>query len=98
VGLIYIIQYPPTRAHNNAKQQGNRRLHFARAVHSRHTLPAIGDAANRQHAGAGPSHGHRQHAQKFGKDRARISRDIHPCTFVCLVLLLCTECMFCHIS
>jgi len=33
--------------------------------------PATGDAAYRQYAGQGPSHGHRQHAQKFGKDRAR---------------------------
>jgi len=28
-------------------------------------FPPIGDAAYRQHAGAGPSHGHRQHAQKI---------------------------------
>jgi len=33
-------------------------------------FPPIGDAAYRQHAGGGPSHGHVQHAQKFGKDRA----------------------------
>jgi len=45
-------------------------LHFTRAVHSRHPFPPIGDAAYRQRAGGGPSHGHRQHAQKFGKDRA----------------------------
>ena len=32
------------------------------------TFPMIGDAAYRQHAGGGLSHGHRQHAQKFGKD------------------------------
>jgi len=45
----------------------------ARAVHSRHPLPAdICDAAYRQHAGGG----HRQRAQKFGKDRARGSGDI----------------------
>jgi len=36
----------------------------------------IGDAAYRQHAGRGPGHGHRQHAQKFGKDRACGSGDI----------------------
>jgi len=34
-------------------------------VHSRHHLSPIGDAAYRQHAGGGPSHGHRQHAQKW---------------------------------
>ena len=39
-------------------------------------FPAIGDAAYRKHAGGGPSHGHRQHAQKFGKDRACCSGDI----------------------
>ena len=33
-------------------------------------LPPIGNAGYRQHAGGGPSHEHRQHAQKFGKDRA----------------------------
>jgi len=57
------------------KKQGKRRLHFARAVHSRHPFPPTGDAAYRQHAG-GPSHRHRQHAQKFGKDRACGSGDI----------------------
>jgi len=36
------------------------------------------DAAYRQHAGGGPSHGHRQHAQKFGKDRACGSGNILP--------------------
>jgi len=51
-------------------EQGNRRFHFARAMHSHHPFPPIGDAAYRQHAGGGPSHGHRQHAQKFGKDRS----------------------------
>jgi len=30
----------------------------------------------RHPAGVGPSHGHRQHAQKFGKDRARGSGDM----------------------
>ena len=39
-------------------------------------LPAIGDAPCRQFAEGGPSHGHRQHAQKFGKDRAWGSGDI----------------------
>jgi len=32
-------------------------------------FPAIGDATYRKHIG-GPSHGHRQHVQKIGKDRA----------------------------
>ena len=39
-------------------------------------FPLISDAAYRQHAGGGPSHEHRQHAQKFGKDRACGSGDI----------------------
>jgi len=39
-------------------------------------FPAIGDAAYRQPARGGPSHGHRQHAQKFGKDRMCGSGDI----------------------
>jgi len=39
-------------------------------------FPPISDAAYRQHAGGGSSHGHRQHAQKFGKDRACGSGDI----------------------
>ena len=56
--------------------QVNRRSHFARAVHSRHPFPPIGDAAYCQHAEGGPSHGHRQHAQKFGKDRECGSVDI----------------------
>jgi len=30
-------------------------------------FPTIGDVAYRQHAGGRPSHGHRQHARKFGK-------------------------------
>jgi len=46
-------------------KQGNRRLHFARALHSRHPFPPIGDAAYLQHAGEGSSHRHRQHAQKI---------------------------------
>ena len=33
-------------------------------------FPPTGDAAYRQHAGRGPSDGHRQYAYKFGKDRA----------------------------
>jgi len=39
-------------------------------------FPPTRDAAYRQHAGGGPSHGHRQYAQKFGKDRACGSGDI----------------------
>jgi len=39
-------------------------------------FPPISDAAYRQRVGGGPSHGHRQHAQKFGKDRACDSGDI----------------------
>jgi len=39
-------------------------------------FPTIGDAAYRKHVGGGPSNGHRQHAQKFGKDRACGSGDI----------------------
>ena len=39
-------------------------------------FPPIGDAAYRQHPGGGPSHGHRQHAQKVGKGRACCSGDI----------------------
>jgi len=38
-------------------------------------FPPIGDAAYRQRAGGGPSHGRRQHAQKFDKDRACGSGD-----------------------
>jgi len=33
-------------------------------------FPAIGNAAYRQRAGGGPNQGHRQHAQKFGKNWA----------------------------
>ena len=40
-------------------------------------FPLIGDVAYHQQAGGGPSHGHRQHAQKkIGKDRACGSTDI----------------------
>jgi len=57
------------------------RSHHRRAaalvnLHSLHPFPPIGDAACRQHAGGWPSHGHRQCAQKFGKDRACGSGDI----------------------
>ena len=38
-------------------------------------FPPIGDAAYREHAGGGPSHGHRQHAQKISEDRACGSGD-----------------------
>jgi len=41
-------------------------------------FPAIGDATCRQRAGGRRSHGHRQHAQKFGKDRAFGSGGILP--------------------
>jgi len=57
-------------------KQGNRRLHFARALHSRHPFPLIGDAAYLQHAGEGPSHGHRHHAQKFLLKLARVAPEI----------------------
>jgi len=39
-------------------------------------LLAIRDAAYRKDVGGGPSHGHMQHAQKIGKDRACGFRDI----------------------
>ena len=58
------------------KKQGNRRLHFASSVHCHHRFPQIRDVAYHQHAGGGPSHGHRQHTQKFGKDHACGSGDI----------------------
>jgi len=52
-------------------EQGNRNSNTSPVLCIPVTVfPAIGDAAYRQHAGGGPSHGHRQHAQKFGKDRA----------------------------
>jgi len=51
---------------NGLSKQGNGRSHFVRVVHSRYPFPAIGDEAYRQRTGGGPSHGHRQHAQKFG--------------------------------
>jgi len=57
-------------------KQGNRRLHFARAVHSRHPFSPFGDAVYRQHAGGGPSHRYRQQSVKFGKDRTCGSGDI----------------------
>jgi len=57
-------------------KQGNRRLHFASAARPRHPFPPICDAAYRQRAGRGPGHGHRQYAQKIGKDRACGSGDI----------------------
>jgi len=51
-------------------EQGNRRLCTSPAVCTPVTpFPPIGDAAYRQHAGGEPSHRHRQHEQKFSKDR-----------------------------
>ena len=43
-------------------------------MHCRHPFPTIGDAAYHQHAREVPSHGHRQHAQKIGKDRTWFRR------------------------
>ena len=45
-------------------------------MHSLQSFPPIGDAAYRQHGRGALSHGRRQHAQKFGKDRACGSGDI----------------------
>ena len=51
-------------------QQDNRRLHIARAVHSRHPLPGDRRCGLSSCAGGRPRHGHGQHTQKFGKYRA----------------------------
>ena len=73
----YIGQIPRfTERISSITKQGNRRLQLARAAHSRHPFLPIGDAAYGQHAGTGPSQGHKQHAQKIGKDRACGSGDI----------------------
>jgi len=50
-------------------EQGNRR-YFTPLYTPVTPLRPIGDTAYRQRAGGGPSHGHRQHAQKIGKDHA----------------------------
>jgi len=74
----------------SATQGGHNKAYFARAAHSHPPFPAdnafsmgkknpfsaIGDATYRKHVRGGPSHGHRQHAQKFGKDSACSSGDI----------------------
>jgi len=65
-----------TRRNGLQVSQGNRRLHFARAVHSRYPLPADRRCGLSSTCCLCPSHGHRQHAQKFGNDRARGSGDI----------------------
>ena len=57
-------------------QQGSRRLHFARTVHSRHPFPAIGDAAYHQHARGGPSRGHGLRVQKIWIKIARTFPEI----------------------
>jgi len=55
---------------------------YALSLGKKNHFPAIRDAAYRKYVGGGPSHGHRQHAQKFskaqkfGKDRACGSGDI----------------------
>ena len=54
-------------SYSKFKNNTNRRLHFAHAVHSRHPFSPLGDAAYRQCAGGGPDHGHRQHPQKLVK-------------------------------
>jgi len=59
-------------------KQGNRRLHFAPAVHSRHPFLPIGNAAYLQHAGRGPSHGHEQHTQK---NLVKIARGVLEISF-----------------
>jgi len=52
-------------------KQGNRIDYTSRALCTPVTpFPQMGDAAYRQHGGEGPSHGHSQHAQTIGKDRA----------------------------
>jgi len=45
---------------------GDRMIPFAASVSGEENpLRAIDDAASHKHAGGGPSHGHRQHAQKI---------------------------------
>ena len=62
--VVNILKIYQTR-HVSKGKQGNRRLHITHAVHSRHPFPLIGDVAYRQHAGGGPSHGHRQHTYRI---------------------------------
>jgi len=50
-------------------------FYSALSIRKKTPFPPVGDAAYRKRAG-GPSHGHRQHAQKIGKDRACGSGDI----------------------
>jgi len=45
-------------------------------------FPAIGNAAYRKYVGGGLSHRHRQHAQRFGKDRASEPHGIFTKFFV----------------
>jgi len=42
-------------------------VNYTSPAHSRNPFPSIGDAVYRQLAGGGPSHGHRQRAQKIVK-------------------------------
>jgi len=60
----------------NSGKQDNRRLHFVPRCALPSPFLSIGDAAYHQRAGGGPSHGRRQHVQKFGKNRACGSGDI----------------------
>ena len=60
-------------AHGDSDSKGNKAVvdYSSPALCNRvSTFPLIGDAACHQHAGGRPSHRHRQHAQKFRKDRA----------------------------
>jgi len=57
-------------------EQGNGRLHFPRVVHSSHPFPGDRRCGLSSTCRRRTSHGHRQHAQKFGKDRACGSGDI----------------------
>jgi len=88
--MVYCMVGRPSK--EVSYSQGNRRSHFSRAVHSHHLprqrryICIVSGEENpeklpfpfglRHPAGGGPSRGHRQHTQKFGKDRACGSGDI----------------------
>jgi len=58
----------------NQTKKGNRRLHFARAVHFRRPLPS------RQHDGGGPSRGHIENMHKNLVKIARVVPEISSLT------------------
>ena len=74
--LVYLTNVCIIISHNDNNNKNNKAIvdYTSRVLCTPVTpFPPIGDAAYRQHAGGGPSHGHTQHAQKIARVIPEIS-------------------------